>query len=455
MSSRINAKRGLAKQNDWKEEDPTDDEEEEEPMCPWIHNPNFLVYLVCGITTLLVIVGLIAGIYFVVESEKKFAPATPIVGGKVESTTKKPETNSNDGEPEPPTTTTIEPTCYPRQKYEWLVDLDLPDSSPYKSISLFSGNVTYWRMLSICNRIDIESRNKNASDESYGALYLTNKKMEDKIDDIIYNDYSDQIFGSSLPNEKKLLWTGWAYEYRPKHYDWVVINGQQNPEATNRNFCNKLNWIEGLDKRQYEQKGVIYVVKNYGRWSDAGCWEFYTAKELLEIMGQPANTIPRLFFACPSVRSKKEIDGNTKKYSGKTAMPGEFAPMEDIAGGRPYDVNKRHFKLYGVSATFDDALDHCKKVSHEHRLPTVNNDLSLQFIQNALIESAKNVKPKTDYDRLWTGGVYDASLPDYNNNIEWRVPPSGAHRTNLFKSNYEATIFPTFDACDALERWRQ
>jgi len=120
---------------------------------------------------------------------------------------------------------------------------------------------------------------------------------------------------------------------------------------------------------------------------------------------------------------------------------------------RKGDETKREYVIYGFSATFDDAFEECARRKPNHlnlpyRLPTLDDHrYNYHWIENALT-TANTVKPKTDYDRFWTGGVYDASLPDYNNNIEWRGPPSATYQKYVkvpYNSSYDPNTFPTYN----------
>jgi len=296
-------------------------------------------------------------------------------------------------------------TCLPAQRYKWLKDVSKGNDTDFQN-SLFNGLVTHSRMYSICDRIEKQGRSLR-NDTWYGAVYLRNSSDEELFDKQI-RAHMSEIFGG-LPNHKKLMWTGFKYEWNnsTQLWDW------KSPTKTigdYQKFCDQTNWKEELLKRQDDSaKGDIFIVKDYGK-TDA-CWQAYNSTQLAGIMGQASGTIPRLSFACES--NKHNLT------SGNDAMPGFFYPKHH---------KKDKFWVYGVSATIEDAKSECE--SKGSTLVTIDTLDKLNEVEHdALWDTAHY----TDLDRFWTGGYLDIS---HNNtrNFKW-------HSGSPYKTQYSRDLF--------------
>ena len=189
-------------------------------------------------------------------------------------------------------------TDYVNETYQWLADENTEywkkGMFPNMHIGIFVGQVTQRNMFSICNRINRPSRN----DEYSAALFYRDLEKSDKeilqvqmITDFTIRRYSDKIFvggdGKLLPATKRLLWSGWAYEWQQENENWITRNKESNPldlDIINSRFCNR-DWKTEFDNltRTLDKKQMIYVVKDFGE-ADPNyiCWQLYTTEKLLE-----------------------------------------------------------------------------------------------------------------------------------------------------------------------------
>ncbi len=290
-------------------------------------------------------------------------------------------------------------------------------------------------METICDRIFIESRYiKNEPNEWYGKLYLNNEKDEKKTDEIIraneQNIFKDEVSGLPLKKERKLMWTGVAYGYDESMKEWKAKYQGSAVMRGSDNFCDRDSWSkENLNKKGElldKKKDKIYVIKNYGK-TDNACWELYTAKELLDIMGQSAGTIPRLSFACTSKYSNK--------YSGQDAIPGYFKPSEVLNGA------DGKYWMYRVSATPDEALKECS--FNSGHLVTIETKDQLENIEKMLRDPTNKMKPLSSEHRLWTGGYIE--VPKDENLVKWSgVNPVKEDDTRWTSPEFKA-LFRNFD----------
>jgi len=400
----------------------SEEENEENPTSEEKHPPKKKIYtsalpgLAVVVTIFLIFGGIVIRIYLVVikHNKPKEPPIFPDVDlnttGIIDTAKSSPPdgTTTTSAYKRPTLITTLPPppTCYQRQNYSFLSDMDVPGTT--KKIGLFTGKVTHERMFSICDRINVESRRNPdiPNDFKYwkGAIFFNNKSEEDIFDKIIESQKA-VIF----PGKEKLLWTGVAYYFDT----WSSSLGRWEAKYPNdyrkeisdeerkyRNFCDlNSNSLEAklVEKGESFGKtdlhkrigGKIYVVKNYERPNN--CWELYTTKELTKAMSQPEGTIPRLPFACLF-----KVEGGT--FSGSDSIPGNFKRKKELTA-----KNGIKYSIYKVSATLEDAKKECE--SHDSKLIQFK-DVEEWF---NFTEVVKHEKAYFDSDLFWTGAYLDAS----------------------------------------------
>lgn len=306
--------------------------------------------------------------------------------------------------------------CFPHQTYKWLKDepKTVCSTSEFQN-SLFNGLVTHSRMYSICDRIEKQGRHLRNDD---GVVYFRTPSDEELFDKII-RAHMGEIFGG-LPSYKKLMWTGFKFEWNSVSHQWDW-NSPENGTEKYRNFCDKTDWEAELRNRPSDSdKSDIFIVKDFGR-PDA-CWQAYSTIELADIMAQPKGTIPRLSFACESKKSNST--------SGRDAMPGYFYP----------NYHKRNkYWVYGVSATIEDAKSECE--TKDSTLVTIDSLDKLNEVEHYVLWDTQNY---TEFDSFWTGGYMNVSDTS-TRNFKWHgstvvTPYAGELFANITSNDLNAAI---------------
>ena len=196
-----------------------------------------------------------------------------------------------------PTTTTVAviptkdgTTITEYDQNSWIKDVPITIADETWFVHLFRGENNFESMRFLCDYIG-----KNSLNEMRGAVYFNKKEEEERFDTIILenaNNNTDSVFGT-LPHEKRLLWTGCAYEYKNSG-NWETECEKDKLKAYNK-FCND-DWEQEMDELK-KGKEVFYIVKDYREKSKNVCWRFYDSKKLMGIMGANYKN-PFLSFAC-------------------------------------------------------------------------------------------------------------------------------------------------------------
>jgi len=113
-------------------------------------------------------------------------------------------------------------------------------------------------------------------------------------------------------------------------------------------------------------------------------------------------------------------------------MPGHFKPKYSSV------FHKDKYVVYGVSATFEDAVKECKSNGVQFDLVTIENEIKLAEVESVLRESThqpRNLK----YDKMWTKGYVDGITDD----IWMRATPAD-NRIIEMKMKYSDQLFKSF-----------
>ena len=302
------------------------------------------------------------------------------------------------------------PSCPPPpSSFKWIKDVeqDSRDGFQYFRYNLFSGMVTYWRMRTYCNRINMAL---NRSDSA--RLGINSRRVEALVDAAVRN-HSDAIF-SSVNETQRFLWTDLIfYGFEKATHKWqntFVKDGNGTIRYTN--FCDPY-WEDeiNLNKEGFER---FIVIKDYrGNRIDkneTACWRLVGWKR--------GGLEPKFAFLCSTL-------GSTE-VTGKVAEKGIFDPKVEMG----------NYIGYGLPATYSEAAAECKSQgAHLVAVDTLEKHKEL-FKLDGIFNFIRHTFRSNDTWDLpwysWTGGFYDQNSIDLrpqwldynssNSNSTWNGP---------------------------------